>query len=335
MRLIASSSLLLFALLMLGGAAPVAKTAKTPAGITVSTHLDKTAIWVGDTFRYTVTAVHDPEVEFILDQLKKESLNLAPFVVRDVSAGQGPFGSNKKITEVTLLLTTYESGQVELRIPSFVLYYFRRKPGTEKSGETLAESFQVPPSKVGLRSTLTTDNLRPRDNREIWQVSPQRWMVPLTLGLAGITFVLIQLGRRLWASREERPVIRRRSRRARRRMLRDFVRKVQGIGRESSEDQLRYYGEVSQFVRDYLSESLEIDASGLTPEELESALKDRGQNGLSAPVKTVLQRCEQVLYSPQGAELGKRWRDEVQEDLGKIAARSRRYPRLKNAEDRG
>ena len=118
-------------------------------------------------------------------------------------------------------------------------------------------------------------------------------------------------------------------------MLRDFVRKVQGIGRESTEDQLRYYGEVSQFVRSYLSESLEIDASGLTPEEMESALKDRGQNGLSAPVKTVLERCEQVLYSPQGAELGKRWRDEVQQDLAKIAARSRRYPRLKNTEDRG
>jgi hypothetical protein len=323
MRLIASSSLLLFALLMLGGAAPVAKTAKTPPGITMSTHLDKTAIWVGDTFRYTVKAVHDPEVEFILDQLKKESLNLAPFTVRDISARQGPFGSNKKITEVTLLLTTYESGQVELRIPSFVLYYFRRRPGVEKSGETLAESFPVPATRVGLRSTLTADNLRPRDNREIWQVSPQRWIVPLALGLAGITFVLIQLGRRLWASsREERPVIRRRSRRARRRMLRDFVRKVQGIGRESSEDQLRYYGEVSQFVRGYLSESLEIDASGLTPEEMESALKDRGQNGLRAPVKTVLERCEQVLYSPQGAELGKRWRDEVQEDLAKIADRS-------------
>jgi hypothetical protein len=322
MRLIASSSLLLFALIMLGAAAPVAKTAKAPP-ITLSTHLDKTAMWVGDTLRYTVRALHDPDVEFVLDQLKKESLNLAPFIVRDISARQGSFGGNKKITEVTLLLTTYESGQAELRIPSFVLYYFRRKPGVGK-GDTLAESFSVPPTKVGLRSTLTADNLRPRDNREIWQINPQRWMAPLALGLAGMAFVLIQLGRRLRASsREERPVRRRLGRRARHRMLRDFVRKVQGIGRESSEDQLRYYGEVSQFVRGYLSESLEIDASGLTPEELESTLKDRGQNGLSAPVKTVLERCEQVLYSPQGSELGKRWRDEVQGDLGKIADRAR------------
>ena len=321
MKAIVSSSLLLIALVMLGAAAPVTKTPK-PA-ITISTHLDKTAMWVGDTLRYTVKAVHDPDVEFVLDQLKKESLNLAPFIVRDISARQGSFGGNKKITEVTLLLTTYESGPVELRIPSFVLYYFRRRPGVEK-GDTLAESFPVPATKVGLRSTLTADNLRPRDNREIWQINPQRWMVPLALGLGGMAFVLIQLGRRLWASsRVEKPVKRRLSRRARRRMLRDFVRKAQGIGSESSADQLRYYGEVSQFVRSYVSESLEIDASGLTPEEIESALQNRGQNGLSAPVKTVLERCEQVLYSPQGSELGKRWRDEVQGDLGKIADRAR------------
>jgi hypothetical protein len=118
-------------------------------------------------------------------------------------------------------------------------------------------------------------------------------------------------------------VRRRLSRRARQRMLRDFVRKAQGIGRESTEDQLRYYGEVSQFVRNYLNESLEIDTSGLTPEEIEGVLIHRGQNGLSAPVKTVLERCEQVLYSPQGSELGKRWRDEVQGDLGKFADRAR------------
>src|SRR5437867_1971722 len=129
MKVIASSSLLLFALIMLGAAAPVAKPAKAPA-ITMSTHL--------------------------------------------------------------------------------------------------AESFSVPVTKVGLRSTLTTDNLKPRDSRDIWQINPQMWIVPFALGLAGMAFVLIQLARRLWAaSHEEKPVRRRLSRRARQRMLRDFVRKAQ------------------------------------------------------------------------------------------------------------
>ncbi|MGH7930697.1 MAG: hypothetical protein ACREQV_23240, partial [Candidatus Binatia bacterium] len=113
--------LLLLALATLG-AAPVGKKVKEPK-ITVSTHLDRTAIWVGDTLRYTVRAMHDPDIEFVLDSLKKESLNLAPFVVREVTVRQNLFEGNKNVTEVILQLATYETGQPELRIPPFVLYY--------------------------------------------------------------------------------------------------------------------------------------------------------------------------------------------------------------------
>jgi hypothetical protein len=44
---------------------------------------------------------------------------------------------------------------------------------------------------------------------------------------------------------------------------------------------------------------------------------------LGAPVKTILERCEDVLYTRQGAELGRDWRDEVRGDLGKLAQRLR------------
>jgi len=68
-----------------------------------------------------------------------------------------------------------------------------------------------------------------------------------------------------------------------------------------------------------LSESLAIDAASLTAQEIETALREHGQNGLSAPVKNILERCEQVLYSPQGARLGKDWREQVQGELSKFA----------------
>jgi hypothetical protein len=101
-------------------------------------------------------------------------------------------------------------------------------------------------------------------------------------------------------------------------MLRDFLRSTQTIGRDSAEDQQRYYSEVSRFVREYFGESLEIDASGMTPDELAGFLESRGRNGLAAPVKTLLERCEQVLYTPRGVELGRQWRDEVQTELGRL-----------------
>jgi hypothetical protein len=102
-------------------------------------------------------------------------------------------------------------------------------------------------------------------------------------------------------------------------MMRDFLRQAQTIGTDSPSEQQRYYAEVSQFLRGYLSESLEIDAAGLTAQEVETALREHGRNGLSAPVKNILERCEQVLYSPQGLELAQRWRGEVQGELGKFA----------------
>ena len=319
MKPLASIILLLIALLTIGAAAPADKKAKDPK-IALSTQLDRTAIWVGDIFYYTVKAVHDPAIEIVVDNLKKENLNLAPFVVREIAVRQGSFGANKNVTEVKFQLTTYESGQVELKIPSFPLYYFTRTAGSRTAGESAAESVPVPVTKVGLRSTLTADTLRPRDNREIWQVTRPKWMIPFALGLAGIVLLAIQLVRRLWAkSHRDKPVQKRLSRRARQRMVRDFMQLAQAIGRDSPGDQQRYYSEVSQFLRGYLSESLAIDAASLTAQEIETVLREHGQNGLSAPVKNILERCEQVLYSPQGARLGKDWREQVQGELSKFA----------------
>jgi hypothetical protein len=308
---------LLFLALVIVGAAPVEKKLKEPK-INVSTHLDRTAVWVGDTLRYTVRATHDADIEFVLDSLKKESLNLAPFVVRDVAVRQGPFAGNKKVTELTLQLATYESGPLELRIPSFALYYFTHKPGSDK-GDTLAESFSVPPTRVGLRSTLTADARRLRDSREIAAAGPERWITALALGFAGMAFLGVQAARRLWtSSASEKPKTRQPTRRARRRLLRDFLRSTQSMGRDSAEDQQRFYSEVSRFVREYLGQSLDIDASGLTPDELAGTLERHGRNGLGAPVKSILDKCEQVLYTARGAELGREWRDEVQLELGRL-----------------
>lgn len=302
----------------IGASAPGPKRAKQQR-ISITTGVDRTALWVGDTFQYTVRALHDPEIEFVLDNLKKESLNLAPFVVRDLSVRQGPFGGTRKLLEVTLFLTTYESGQTELKIPPFNLYYFTRKPGLEKKEETRAEAFPVPPMKVGLRSTLTGEALKPRDTKEIREIAIQEWLIPLILGLLGMTSLGVPAVRWAWAAfHVERPKKRRITRRARERMVQDFLKRAQGIGKESAQDHIRFYTEVSQFVREYLSEWLEVDAASLTPQEIEMTLKNLGRDGLGQPIKRILEKCEQVLYTRNGLELAGQWRDEVQAEVGKL-----------------
>jgi hypothetical protein len=323
MKFLVSLKFMLIAALALGAGAPVAQRPKD-SRIAVSTQLDRTAIWVGDVFQYSVKAVHDAAIEVVVDNLRKENLNLAPFLVRDVWVRQDNFGANKRITEITLRLTTYESGQGELKIPSFPLYYFTRTAAVRPASENAAESVPVPVTRIGLRSTLTADSLRPRDSREIRPVTRQHWLIPMVLGLLGLCWLAFQLLRRLWAkSHLDRPVKKRLGRRARLRLVRDFIKQAQAVGRNSAADQQRYYAEVSQFVRSYLNESLEIDAASMTAQEVESALGTLGQNGLGAPVKIILQRCEQVLYSPQGPQLGAEWRDDMQRELNRFAELAR------------
>ncbi|NIM21449.1 MAG: hypothetical protein GTN64_03375, partial [Candidatus Latescibacteria bacterium] len=62
-------------------ATPPAK--KSPPKVSITTRLDHTAMWVGDLIHYTVRALHDKDIEFVLDNIHKENFSLAPFVVRE------------------------------------------------------------------------------------------------------------------------------------------------------------------------------------------------------------------------------------------------------------
>src|ERR671919_99570 len=92
--------LLPFLLLGLVAATPGPKAKRSK--IAISTHVDKTAIWVGDTLQYRIRAVHEKDIDFVIDNLKAENLNLAPFVVRDIAVRQSAFRDNKNLLEVTL-----------------------------------------------------------------------------------------------------------------------------------------------------------------------------------------------------------------------------------------
>ena len=314
--------LLPFMLLGLVAAATPASKAKR-SKIAISTHVDKTAIWVGDTLQYTIRAVHDKDVDFVIDNLKAENLNLAPFVVRDIAVRQGSFGDSKNLLEVTLSLAVYEIGKPELRIPSFGLYYFARDATFEKQAEAQAETIVVPATRIGLRSTLSGDNLKLRDSKATTGVRPQSWIVPLLLGLTGITFLGVQATKRLWSTvRTARPKKRRLSSRARQRMAQDFLKKIRLVGKETADDQLRFYAEISHFLRDYLGEWLEIEAKSLTPEEIERVLKSSAKDGASAePVRAILEKCDNVLYGKEGVQRGQKWRDEVQKELETLMRR--------------
>ncbi len=301
------------------GAAPLAKKSPQEAKISITTRLDKTALWVGDTLTYTIQAIHDRDVEFVLDNLKKENLPLAPFVVRAVTIQRGEWERKKKLLEVTLLLSSYESGKGELTIPSFNLYYFKRLSGIEKK-ETEAQAVQVPATKVGLRSTLHGGLLKPRDFKPIQTMDLSRGFVALLFGLTGMIFLAVRSARWTWNTlHSERPTRRRLSRRTRAKFVQENLGRIRAIKGDSPQDQIRFYSEVSQFLRQYLSLWLEIEAASLTPEETEMALEKANVNGsLRHQIKGILEQCDTVCYGNDGLQEGQALRDETLDGLERI-----------------
>ena len=64
---------------------PVPEFLPPASNITFATRLDRTAVWAGDQFHYLIIVDYPPDYEFVLDNLTKETVNMDPFQVIDVS----------------------------------------------------------------------------------------------------------------------------------------------------------------------------------------------------------------------------------------------------------
>ena len=301
------------------GAAPAPKKPPRAPEPAIKTRLDKTAVWVGDAFRYTVEVIHDRGMEFVLDSLKKESLPLAPFIVREVQAQQGDWTGDKRLLEIQLVLSTYETGKNDLTIPPFSLYYFKRQPGIEKK-ETEAESIRVPPSKVALRSTLGGGTLKLRDYKPVATIDPKRALIALLAASAGLFFLAFRGARWTWlALHAAKPPKKKLRPRDRERFAREGLARIRALGGEAPEELLRFYTEVSVFLRQYLNRWLEIGAEGLTPEEIEKALVRASVVGsLARDIRRVLERCDTVRFGRNSLGLDRETHGELLKALEHI-----------------
>jgi hypothetical protein len=242
--------------------------------------------------------IHPRSVQFVVDDLKKENLSLPPFVVRDIRAEERDWRDDKKLLEVVLLLTTYESGKSDLLVPPVALYYFRRD-GTVSEKEARAQAIRIPPQKIALRSTLPGGQSRLREFKQIHPVDPTYGIGALVLGLIGMGFVGSRATARLWHAVHRDKVIKRPvSRRVRERWIQEGLQRIRQMAKEPAKEPQAFYAEIGQFIRQYLTEWLDVEAGGLTPEEAEQALQAAGCNGAFAQgARALLEQCEAAQYA--------------------------------------
>jgi hypothetical protein len=173
---------------------------------------------------------------------------------------------------------------------------------------------------VGFRSTLSGSPLKPRDFKPTTAIDVRQAIFALVLGLTGITLSTVHgLRGAREVLRRRRPTKIRLSRWARAKAAKKRLASLQALGRQSPEDLMRCYAEALQCLRQHLSEQWEIEAAGLTPDEIEIALRKANAKGsLVQEIKTVLEQCDRVRYERDGIRLGRDLWDQVFAALERI-----------------
>lgn len=303
----------------------LAQAAEQPL-LEVHRSTDRSAIWVGDRFRYVVRVQHDPRVRFVTDNLQEGTLNLEPFEVISLEYRQRPAARGWRTLEIDLVLTTYEPEPRQLEIPSFNLFYFVESAVLSPDSDRPAETLIVPATPIALRSTLPEEVSSIRDAILPPAASFRRRAArPLAIGLLllaiGLVAPVFFQGRRLQKVQE----ISRRRKQAQENLCSSLAR-LSARTVPADDQVLEFYEELNRSLREYLSAVSEVATEGKTGRDLAAVYSSKADLADGFPpeffpeIPALLQTCEQVRYAPNGAFIGAERHGGVLESLRTLTA---------------
>jgi hypothetical protein len=265
----------------------------------LTTRLDRTAVWVGDQFHYLIMVEYPGNYEFVLDNLTKETVNMDPFQVVDVSKNIVVQKNNGRKLFVDLTLANFSTGESQ-QIPQFTLYYFE-KSKTATVDQAAAESLTVPGPVIGIRSTLLPKPNDIRDAVTLNSWNHPRWIFPTLAWACGLILIagsgreVVLLVKRIKA---------RKGPDRRKAMEAVRVRWTNSVPSDFTDAKtcLSFYDRSSHDIKEYVGYYLETDTVGLTAEELQNEMQRFGAKpDFAMKVAKVLDVCEKSRYSGNGA----------------------------------
>src|SRR2546425_6672898 len=274
--------------------------AQPTSKMTFTTRLDRTAVWVGDQFHYLIIVEYPSDYEFVLDNLTKETVNMDPFQVIDVSKNLVVQKDSSRKLFVDLTLANFTTGQPSMQIPQFTLYYFGKGNKTVSVDQAAAESLTVPGPIIGIRSTLPSQPEDIRDAVTLNSWNHHRWIFAAVAGICGV-ILLVGLGRE--AVLFVRRMKARKGPDRHKSMEAVRARWVSGIPSEFTDRKScsSFYDHSSQSLKEYMGYYLDTSTMGLTPEEMRVEMQRLGAKpDLTQKVAKVLEVCERLRYAQDG-----------------------------------
>ena len=267
-----------------------------PKEIELTTRLDQTAVWVGDQFHYGIIVEHKPTVQFVLDNLNKDTINMDPLRVYDASYKVTDLKNGNKRLYLDIVLASFAVGEPQIQIPQLTLFFFRKDATSVSAEEKAAESLTVPGPIVGLRSTLPPDAADLRDAVTVNGWPRDRWVVA-GVGWFALTLLVIGVG---W---EGYGVFKARTGRTgpdpRKAMAAIQARWNDSVPSDFSDRQraMDFYGSSYKDVKAYLGHMLDVHTEGLTADEMKDELSRQAtESYLADKVGRVLTVCEDSRY---------------------------------------
>jgi len=277
--------------------------AQPTSKMTFTTHLDRTAVWVGDQFHYLIIVDYPSDYEFVLDNLTREAVNMDPFQVIDVSRNLSVQKDSSRKLFVDLTLASFSTGQSSIQIPQFTLFYFRK--GAKTAGPAVvdqadAESLTVPGPVIGVRSTLSPQPDDIRDAVALNSWDRNRWLFPAVAWICGVVLV-VGLGRELALFVKRMKARKGPDRRKAMEAVR--VRWSSSIPSEFTDAKTcsNFYDHSYHSLKEYIGYYLDTPTMGLTAEETRDEMQRLGTNAdLTQKVAKVLETCERLQYARDG-----------------------------------
>jgi hypothetical protein len=284
---------------------PGGTTAQGPVPeLSFTTRVDKTAVWVGDQFHYQITVDHSPTIQFVLENVNKETIDLDPLRVLEATSSRIQLKNGNERLFVDLTLANFATGVAEIPIPQLTLFYFRKEGTAATSSEgAAAESLTIPGPVIGMRSTLPPNPSDLRDSVTVTGWARNRWVV-VGVGWCALVMLVVGVG---W---EAAHMIRYRKGRPgpdpRRAMAAIHDRWSQSIPGDFSDADavMEFYGRSYRDLKEYLGYLLETHTEGLTADDMREEMRRLAANpDLAERAVKVLSICETAHYGRNGKEL--------------------------------